>query len=305
MDIDENSRVVIFGGSGFVGRYVIRRLAKTNAKIIVVGRSASFRQDLSLMCSVGQVSFQKVPNLKMEWQELLAGSTHVINLIGILFQTKKETFQSVHIELAEKIAHFARLNNVSRLVHISALTCKTSKSDYSMSKISGESAVLNEFPEAVILRPSVIFGSEDRFLNLFAKIIRYSFFVPMVVLGKTKFQPIYVDDVAASIEKCCNLPDSQVAGKIFEIGGKKQYSLKQLFKLIASLINKRRIFIPLPFSLSLLVAYVLQTILPTPILTADQVKFLKKSSVVTSENALEELGIKPQSLNFILARYIK
>ncbi|MDJ1304781.1 MAG: complex I NDUFA9 subunit family protein [Candidatus Midichloria sp.] len=305
MNIDENSRVVIFGGSGFVGRYVIRRLAKTNAKIIVVGRSASFRQDLSLMCSIGQISFQKVPNLEMEWQQLLAGSTHVINLIGILFQTKKETFQSVHIELAEKIAHFARLNNVSRLVHISALTCKTSKSDYSMSKISGERAVLNEFPEAVILRPSVIFGPEDRFLNLFAKIIRYSFFVPMVVLGKTKFQPIYVDDVAAAIEKCCNLPDSKVAGKIFEIGGEKQYSLKQLFKLIASLINKRRIFIPLPFILSLLMAYVLQTILPTPILTADQVKSLKKNSVITSENALEELGIKPQNLNFILARYIK
>ncbi|MDJ1257722.1 MAG: complex I NDUFA9 subunit family protein [Candidatus Midichloria sp.] len=305
MNIDENSRVVIFGGSGFVGRYVIRRLAKTNAKIIIVGRSASFRQDLSLMCSIGQISFRKVPNLEMEWQQLLAESTHVINLIGILFQTKKETFQSVHIELAEKIAHFARLNNVSRLVHISALTCKTSKSDYSMSKISGERAVLNEFPEAVILRPSVIFGPEDRFLNLFAKIIRYSFFVPMVVLGKTKFQPIYVDDVAAAIEKCCNLTDSQVAGKIFEIGGEKQYSLKQLFKLIASLINKRRIFIPLPFILSLLMAYVLQTILPTPILTADQVKSLKKNSVITSENALEELGIKPQNLNFILARYIK
>ncbi|CAG7590671.1 MAG: complex I NDUFA9 subunit family protein [Candidatus Midichloria sp.] len=305
MNIDENSRIVIFGGSGFVGRYVIRRLAKTNAKIIVVGRSASFRQDLSLMCSVGQISFQKVPNLEMEWQKLLVGATHVINLIGILFQTKKETFQAVHIELAEKIAHFARVNNVSKLVHISALTCKTSKSDYSISKISGERAVLNKFPEAVILRPSVIFGSEDRFLNLFAKIIRYSFFVPMVVLGKTKFQPIYVDDVAAAIEKCCNLPDSQVAGKIFEIGGEKQYSLKQLFKLIASLINKRRIFIPLPFSLSLLIAYVLQTIFPTPILTADQVKSLKKNSVVTSENALEELGVKPQNLNFILARYIK
>ncbi|MDJ1407604.1 MAG: complex I NDUFA9 subunit family protein [Candidatus Midichloria sp.] len=305
MNIDENSRIVVFGGSGFVGRYVIRRLAKTNAKIIVVGRSASFRQDLSLMCSVGQISFQKVPNLEMEWQKLLVGTTHMINLIGILFQTKNETFQAVHIELAEKIAHFARANNVSKLVHISALTCKTSKSDYSISKISGEMAVLNKFPEAVILRPSVIFGSEDRFLNLFAKIIRYSFFVPMVVLGKTKFQPIYVDDVAAAIEKCCNLPDSQVAGKIFEIGGEKQYSLKQLFKLIASLINKRRIFIPLPFSLSLLIAYVLQTIFPTPILTADQVKSLKKNSVVTSENALEELGVKPQNLNFILARYIK
>lgn len=137
MNIDENSKVVIFGGSGFVGRYVIRRLAKTNAKITVVERSASFRQDLSLMCAIGQISFQKVPNLEMGWQELLEGVTYVINLIGILFQTKKETFQSVHIELAEKIAHFARLNNASRFVHISALTCKTSESDYSISKISG------------------------------------------------------------------------------------------------------------------------------------------------------------------------
>ena len=302
--MDENSKIVIFGGLGFLGRYVVNRLAKSNARIVVVGRSAVFRSDFTTMCAVGQVSFQKLPSTKADWNTLLSNATHVVSLINILFETQNETFQIDYVELTEKIAHFAKLNGVSRFVHVSALACKTNKSNYVITKVAGERAVLKEFPEAVILRPSVMFGVEDNFFNLFAKIIKYSFFVPMIVLGRTKLQPVYVDDVAAALEKCCDSTALDVEGKIFEVAGNRQYSMKQLMKMLAELMHRKRIFIPIPFFLSLIIAYFLQ-MLPFHLLTVDQVRSLQKNSVVVSENALEIFGIKPKSLHFFLKKYIR
>ena len=302
--MDENSKVVIFGGAGFLGHYVVRRLAKSNARIVVVGRSAVFQNNFTIMCDVGQISFKKLPSTEIEWCDLLSNATHVINLIGILSQTKNETFQAIHVELAKKIACFAKLNKVYRVIHISALTCKTNKSNFSSSKVAGEVSVLKEFPEAVILRPSVMFGAEDNFLNLFIKVIKYTFFVPMIIWGRTKLQPVYVDDVAAAIEWCCNGSASDVEGKIFELGGDEQYSIKQLMKMLASLTHKKRIFIPIPFFLSLVLGYCLQ-LLQFRLLTIDHVRSLQKNSVIASENGLEVFGIKPKNMHFVIRKYIK
>ena len=303
MNIDENSKIVIFGDDGFISNYLIRRLAKTNAKITLVDKHANLQKDFSLMSSVGQISFNKMPNNEIEWGDIFFHATHVINLTDIFFETKKSTFEFINVELARKIAYFAKLNDVDVLIHLSAITCKSSKSKYNISKLSGEKAVLSEFPEAVIFRPSLIFGPEDRFLNFFIRIVKHSFFVPMLVSGKTKFQPIYVDDVANAIEKCCYLAKSKISGKIFEIGGEQQYSMKQLVKIIASLMQKKRIFVSMPLSLSLILVYIFKVAL-YPLLTVEKVRFFKKNNVITASNAIDELNIAPRNLNYELKRYI-
>ena len=212
-------QITVFGGTGFIGRHLIRRLAKTGAIIRVPTRDMEKALLLKPMGDVGQI----VPitcNIQNDTSiaAAIGPSDAVINLVGILFEKGRKTFQSVHVETAARIARIAKEQGAARFVHISAIGAEaTSASHYARSKASGEAAVRAFFPQATILRPSIVFGPEDDFFNRFAGMARLSPFLPLIGGGATKFQPVYVGDVAEAIIRAIEIP--ACAGKIFELGG--------------------------------------------------------------------------------------
>ena len=298
----ETDVFVIFGGSGFVGRYLLRRIARSNARIKVIGRSSVPQPKILMSGAVGQITTHKSPSSEKEWTDLLQNATHVINLVGILNESKAQTFEQIHVELAKNIAKYSKKSCVKKLIHVSALTNK-SKSKYALSKMSGEKAVLKEYSNAVIIRPSLIFGPEDKSINMFASLVKYFPVIPMFVKGVTKFQPIYVDDVAQVIEKCCDMDDNAISGKIFEIGGKNQYSMFQLFQMISAILNKKRLFVPIPFYMSIVLSSMLE-LCRLPLITKDQVVSLKSNSVLHNLSWIDFFDINPTDLRHTLDKYI-
>ena len=298
----ETDVFIVFGGAGFLGRYVLRRIARSGAVIRVVGRSPVPQPEILMLGAVGQISMHKLPDSEKDWDDLFHGVTHVINLIGILNESKYQTFQGIHVKLAKKIAAHCKIHNVKKFVHVSALINK-GKSNYAISKMIGEKAVSDEYNRTIILRPSLIFGPEDRSINMFASLIRYSPIVPLFLKGVTKFQPVYVDDVARVIERCCYTDDALVMGKVFEVGGRHQYSMLQLFKMIASVLNKKRLFLPIPFWISFVVSLALESC-RLSIITRDQVISLKSNSILYGLNIIDYFDIKPRDLRHTLENYI-
>jgi NADH dehydrogenase len=230
------------------------------------------------------------------------GSNAVINLTGILFQ-KGQTFEDVQAEGAANIARAAADAGATVLVHVSAIGADAqSESEYATTKAQGEQAVRESFPQAVILRPSIIFGPEDGFFNKFAAMARYLPVLPLVGGGHTRFQPVFVGDVAAAIVKA--LSSEEARGRTFELGGPSIYSFKELLQLILRETGRKRILAPLPFGIATVQAAFLQ-ILPNPILTMDQVKLLKKDNVVAPTAAgLADLGITPTSVEAVIPSYL-
>lgn len=296
--------VTIFGGSGFVGRYLVQKFAEKGDLIRVAVRNPVAAQFLKPLGDVGQITPVQVSLSSPEsLEKVIQGSDVVINLVGILYEKGSQTFEKIHVEGARNIAKTASKLGVSTLLHMSALgASKDSPSRYASSKARGEEMVLKYFPEATILRPSVIFGKEDGFLNRFAQMALLSPFLPLIGGGKTRFQPVYGGDVAECFLNASFLKDAR--GKTYEIGGPTIYSFKELMVYLLETIHRQRILLPLPFSLAKAIGAIAQ-FLPTPPLTPDQVELLKTDSVVSSQ-ALNagDLGVQPKVLEVMAPLYL-
>lgn len=297
-------RITVVGASGFIGRYVVKRLAADGAMICACGRHAREAGYLHPMGDVGQVAtFDADITDERALVALVEGSDAVVNAAGILYERGRQTFEAVHHEGPARLARAAKAAGVRHFVHISAISADpTAAAAYSRSKAAGEAAVRAAFPEAVILRPSLVFGPEDEFFNRFAAMARYSPVLPLIGGGGTKFQPVFVDDVAAAV--CAVLSRADAAGQIYELAGPAVFTLRQLFELILHVIGRKRLLLPVPFGLAGFKAFFLEW-LPKPLLTRDQVRMLRHDVVATPGTpGLADLAITPKALELVLPSYL-
>lgn len=293
----------VFGGTGFIGRHIIRRLARTGCIIRVPSRHPGQAAFLKSNGAVGQI----VPmvcdiNDDASVARAVNGADLVINLVGILAESGRARFNAIHTEAAERIARLAKGADVARLVQVSALGADAaSPSVYARSKAAAEDAVRAVFPDAVIVRPSVVFGPEDGFFNRFAALAQ-GCAVPLIGGGHTRFQPVYVGDVADAVMAAATRPD--VLGKTYELGGPRQYSLRQIIDLILSITARKPRLITLPWGIATLLATFLE-LLPGKPLTRDQVTLLKRDNVVSGQlPGLVDLGVTPTAAEVVIGTYL-
>lgn len=301
----KTSKVIgILGGSGFVGRYVVRRLAKRGYLLKIGGRHIEKSSDLKTAGVVGQIqpTFADM-RLPSSLEQFVLGCDVVVNLVGILFEKGKQTFDDVHHKGAEDLAKFAAKAGVKQFIHISALGAdEKSESDYARTKGLAEKSVRKAFKEAVILRPSLIYGPDDNFFNRFAEMAVLSPFLPVFYKGETKFQPVYVDDLARAIEV---LVEKEISSETFAVAGDEVYSFRDLLDFMLDVIGKKRAIIEMPSIMGYLIALG-SKLLPNPLLTADQLKLLKVDNVVPKGmKTLNELGITPVKMHDIVPHYLK
>ena len=298
-----NPLITVFGGTGFLGRHTVRALARAGFRVRVAVRYPNAGFFLPPMGNVGQIALVKC-NVREADQvaAVVQGSHAVVNLTGILYQRGEQSFEAVHVEAAEAIAKAAHDVGVAALVHVSSLGAdKDAESGYAASKGEGEQRVRAAFPDATILRPSLVFGPEDKFFNRFASLARILPFLPLIGGGHTKFQPVFVGDVASAIVRA--IDDPAARARTFELGGPTVYSFKELMQLILRETCRTRFLVPVPYFLASIKAFFLQ-FLPNPLLTPDQVTLLRSDNVVTSENNLASLGIVPTSVEAEVPAYL-
>jgi uncharacterized protein YbjT (DUF2867 family) len=300
------AQVTVFGGSGFIGRHIVRRLAQRGLRVRAAVRRPEWADFLRPMGDVGQI----VPvqaNLRYADSVLaaIAGSQAVINATGIQVQRGRQRFQSVHIDGVRNIANAAKRSGIERVIHISGLGAEgidPSENAFVRSKIEGEKTLRETLPSATILRPSVVFGPEDRFINSMAVAVRMAPFMPAIGGDHTKFQPVYVGDVAAAVLACLDRPET--AGQVFELGGPTVYTMRQIAELILQSMGREKRIVNLPFSLARLMGLVGQ-FLPKPPLTLDQAMLLEVDSVVRpGRQGFAELGLVPTAAEIILPTYL-
>lgn len=300
----QGKQVTIFGGSGFIGRSLVQKLAREGAIIRVPVRNPSQALFLKTMGHVGQITLLKInPYVKQEIEACCANSEIVFNLVGIFYEKRNATFKNIHVNLAETIAKSAAKEGVKRFLHMSALSADpTSKSRYALTKSQGEDAVLHAYPPATIFRPSLVFGPHDHFFNYLSEISRFSPTLPLIGGGKIHLQPTYVEDVVEAIIHASKQLETQ--GKIYELGGPKIYSLKELFEIMLDVIQRKPIFLPIPYLLAKFIGFFCE-FLPTPPLTRDQVTLLEKDHILNKKSlTFDDLGIAPNYLESILPRYL-
>jgi uncharacterized protein YbjT (DUF2867 family) len=299
-----NRRTAVLGGSGFIGRYVVQRLAARGDVVPVGCRHAEEAKFLMTLGNVGQIAAVNIAiDDEQRLPAFLAGNDALVNCVGILRQNGSQTFERAHHLGPARMARLAREAGIERLVHISAIGADLrSPSAYARTKAAGEAAVRDAFPTATILRPSVVFGPEDQFFNRFAAIAMISPALPLIGGGRTRFQPVYVGDVADAVLKC--LEDPATAGRTYELGGPRIYTFRELLELLLGEIRRKRLLIGLPFGAAAFQAR-LMSILPNPPLTPDQVELLKRDNVVSSGAlTLATLGISATAVEGILPSYL-
>ena len=288
----------------FIGRHLIRRLTKKDFRIIAATRSPYLHGYLKPLGNPGQIDLEKV-NISDEENlgTLVKNSDVVINLIGILYETKKQKFEDIHAKFPDLLSKLCSELNIEKFVHISALGInETVNSQYMQSKLKGEKNILNNFNHSVILRPSLVFGPEDQFFNKFASLAEFLPVLPLIGGGQTKFQPIYVSDLCKAIVAI--LDKEEVNENIYELGGSEIFTFKELMEILLKQIKKKRFLVPIPFSFAKFQAKILQ-LLPKPLLTTDQVEMLKYDNVVTNNYpTLKNLQINPKTIESVLPDYI-
>jgi uncharacterized protein YbjT (DUF2867 family) len=297
-------RVAILGGAGFIGRYVVKRLAERGDVLTVGGRNAAGAKFLKLKGDVGQVGLVNVSiHHEAVLRAFVANVDTVVNLVGILHESGSQRFDAVHHVGAARLATLARETGTERFIQVSAIGADPrSSSAYARSKAAGEQAVRDAFPTATVLRPSIVIGPEDQFFNRLAGMAMISPVMPLIGGGETRLQPVYVGDVADAIVHC--IDDPATAGRSYELGGPKVYTMRELIELLLEAIRRKRILIDLPFALAALQARVL-SLLPNPLLTPDQVEMLKYDNVVASGAlGFEALGLVPTGVEAILPSYL-
>lgn len=299
--------VTVFGGSGFLGRHVVRALAKRGYRIRVAVRRPELAGHLQPLGRVGQIHAVQA---NLRYPASLAAATRdakvVINLVGILFERGRQNFEAVHAAGAEAVALSAAAHG-ARLVHVSAIgASEQSASLYARTKAEGEKLVLAATPNATVIRPSVVFGPEDDFFNRFAALARMMPALPLVGGGGTRFQPVYVGDVAEAIVKA--VVGAARPGATYELGGPDIVTFKKVLEFVLATTQRARLLLPLPFWAASLQASVLQ-FLPKPPLTPDQVQLLRSDNVVSEDavrdnRTLASLGIAPQTMASIVPTYL-
>jgi NADH dehydrogenase len=307
--------ITVFGGSGFLGRHVVRALAKRQYRIRVAVRRPDLAGYLQPLGRVGQIhAVQANVRNRPSVAAAVRGSDVVINLVGILFESGRQRFDAVQSFGAEGVALAAAAHN-ARMVHVSAIGAdEDSSAAYARAKRRGEELVLAATPEATIFRPSILFGPNDDFFNRFAGIARLSPFLPLVGGGHTRFQPVFAGDVAEAIAKAVD--GATRPGAIYELGGPDVYTFRELMEFTLATIERRRLLLPLPFGVAKLQAAIFELtsklplrILSKPLLTRDQVELLRYDNVVSDTArrdglTLEGLGITPQSVAAIVPTYL-
>ena len=295
--------VTVFGASGFIGRNIVRELAKRGARVNAVCRDVEKAKFLKPMGVVGQVTPMRAEVTDASAiARAVNGASIVINLVGILHQSGRNTFDAVQGTAPGLIAKAAKDAGAEAMVHVSAIGADAnSASQYARSKAAGEQAVRAAFPEAVILRPSVVFGANDSFFNKFAALALISPVLPLIG-GETKFQPVYVDDVADAVIAALEIPAAKA--QTYELGGPEIYSFRELMEMVLKETNRKAKLVTLPFWAASIKATFLE-LLPSPMLTRDQVELLKSDNVVSAgAKTLDDLGVKPTPVEVIVPTYL-
>jgi uncharacterized protein YbjT (DUF2867 family) len=301
-----DQRITVFGGSGFLGRHTVRALAKGGFgyRVRVGVRRPNAANFLLPMGHVGQIQLLHT-NVRNEDDiaRAVADSDAVVNLVGILYQSGSQKFEALHAEAAGAMAKAAKAAGARAFIHISAIGANPeSDSKYASTKAEGEARVREEFPEATIIRPSIVFGPEDSFFNKFAWLARISPALPLIGGGHTKFQPVFVGDVAKAVANC--IENDNTRGKTYELGGPAVYSFKALMEVMLQVTERRRLLLPIPFPIAMIQGAILQ-LLPSPLLTMDQVRLLKTDNVVSpGALTLADLGIEPEPAEAVLPTYL-
>ncbi len=309
-------KVVVFGGKGFIGSHLVNLLCKNSCQVDIVTRSDNKKLNFFLGCEPGQVSVKKIEEFSEGKIDCLIQNADIVfNLIGILFETKKNTFSDVHVNIPREIAAAAKRNGIRNFIHLSALNIEKSvTSFYSNSKLSGEEAVKEKFPNCVIIRPSVVFGKRDSFTNFFLRMSNFSPFLPLIgtpeikkkglipILNfskRVKFQPVYVGDLVSFMINTCLLKK-----KNFELSGPTIQSFDEIFDIILEAKKRKRLYLPIPFFLARILAFFME-IIPKPPLTRDQVRLLEYDNISAKgfEN-LKKFVKNPSSLKTIAETYL-
>ena len=299
--------VTVFGGSGFVGTQAVRYLAKAGWRVRVAVRNPNLAYKMRLLGDVGQIdvvqaNVRNVPSL----ERALEGATVALNMVGVLYETGRQGFQAVHVMGAKNIADAARTQGVERVVQVSAIGADAnSPSKYARTKAEAEAAVRAAYPNATIVRPSIVFGNDDGFFNRFASMAQFSPVLPLIGGGATRFQPVFVGDVGQALARV--VTDPSTAGQTYELGGPAAFSFKALMEKMLAETGQRRLLMPIPFPVASLLGQVgdlVAGILPPPV-TSDQVESLKADNVVSGRYpGLAELGVTPTALEAVLPTYL-
>jgi NADH dehydrogenase len=303
--MDQPRLVTVFGGAGFIGRYLVQRLAERGIRVRVALRRPEEALFLKPMGAVGQIDIVQA-NLRHppSVQKAVAGADAVVNLVGLLYSKGAQSFGAVHARGAETVAKAARAAGASRFVQMSAIGADAdSDSDYARSKAAGETLVAAAFPGATIVRPSVVFGPEDGFFNLFATMARFLPVMPLLGRnGATLFQPVYVADVAEALLRI--LLDPATAGQTYEFGGPRTYNYRELMELVLRETGRKALLIPVPAA-ALAIPASLASLLPKPPLTRDQLRLLQIDNVANPAlPGLAALGIAPRGPEGIIDSYL-
>ncbi|MGL4494421.1 MAG: complex I NDUFA9 subunit family protein [Beijerinckiaceae bacterium] len=300
--------VTVFGGSGFIGRHVVRALAKRGWRVRVAVRRPDLAGHTQPMGVVGQVvPVQANVRYPESVARAVAGADAVVNLVAVLAESGKQTFDALHVEGAAAIARACAEAGIGRVVHVSAIGADAqSDSAYARTKAAGEAAMRQSIPSAVILRPSIVFGPEDKFFNRFAGMARFSPVLPVIGDGETKFQPVFVGDVAQAVVK--GVEGELGGGRVYELGGPEAKSFKALMHYVLDVTGRRRLVAPLPVPLARIQATVLER-LPGQLLTNDQITSLQYDNVVSQAainegRTLEGMGIRPTAMEAVVPGYL-
>jgi len=306
-EIPAETLVTVFGGSGFLGRHLVRALAREGYRIRPAVRRPDLAGHLQPLGRVGQIHAVQA-NLRYpeSVEAAVRGADVVINLVAVLYERGKQTFEAVQQQGAHAVAQAAAAAG-ARLIHVSALGADPdSTAAYARTKAAGEAAVLGLVPDATIFRPSIMFGPEDDFFNRFGAMARMSPFLPLVGGGHTKFQPVFVGDVAQAIMRAVG--GQAKGGTIYELGGPEVKTFRELMEYVLAVTERKRLLLPLPFAVARLQAYFLQ-LLPTPLLTPDQVELLRSDNIVSQAaqaegRTLAAFGIEPAAFEAIVPSYL-
>jgi uncharacterized protein YbjT (DUF2867 family) len=304
--------VTVFGGSGFIGAQAVRQLAKAGWRIRVAVRNPAKAYAMRLHGDVGQIDVVQA-NLRnpASLRRALVGAQAVVNLVAVAYETGRQGFQALHVMGAKNVAEAANAEGVGRFVQMSALGADAnSESKYARTKAEGEAAVRAVYPDAIIVRPSVVFGPEDDFFNRFAAMAQISPVLPLVGGGHTRFQPVFVGDVGKALAILTASPEA--VGQTYELGGPAAYSFRELMELMLSEIGKRRLLLSVPWPVANLLGSVgdlslglIGDGLIKPPITSDQVPLLKTDNVVSGAlPGLTDLRITPTTLEAVLPEYL-
>jgi len=291
--------ITVFGGTGLIGRHLVPLLVQYGETVrLAVRQPGRVQMTTASTRAVEIIQADVLDDIAVD--AAIAGAHAVVNLVGILTETTTQSYSAIHVEAARRVALTAHRHDVTRLIHVSALGASlTSPASSDRTKAEGQQAVRAVFLQATIVRPSLVFGEDDHFFNRFAAMIRSSPVLPLIGGGTTRFQPVFAGDMTARVLELLKRPET--AGKTYEFGGPRVYSFKVLLELLMTVLNRRRVLLPIPFALADIPAVILEWF-PNPPLTRDQVRLLKTDKVVSgAARTLGDLGVQPRPLEKFLA----